>query len=269
VVIAGYIAMSLVGMTLGLIGAGGSILTVPILVYFFGHSAADATAYSMGIVGASSLVALCTYWSQGKINFQSAFRFIPASLVGVFVARKLIVPSIPEVVWTSGAVTVSKNQLILSSFAVIMVLAARSMMRSSPQPGVDQHEVRPKASLVARSITTALGVGLVTGFVGAGGGFLIIPALVNLLGMQMAEAVGTSLLIIAINTISGFLGSLSEQDLPWQQLMVLTSIATVFAFVSSRFAHRVPQEKLKLAFGWFILLVGSWILIEQMIIRSS
>jgi uncharacterized membrane protein YfcA len=268
VIFLGYMAMALVGVTLGLLGAGGSILTVPILVYFFGYSASNATAFSMGIVGASSLVALVTYWRQGKIHFGSAAKFVPASLAGVFVARRVLLPMVPEVVFASETFVLRKNQLIMVFFATIMVLAARSMMqkKSNTEPALrasNSHWYGLGQSLIA-----ATGVGLVTGFVGAGGGFLIIPALVNLLGMQMAEAVGTSLLIIAINTISGFLGSLAQQSPPWEQLVGLTAVAMVTAFASSQFASKVPQAKLKPAFGWFILLVGSFIIIEQLIFSS-
>jgi uncharacterized membrane protein YfcA len=264
----GYLAMGLVGVTLGLLGAGGSILTVPILVYFFSHSASNATAFSMGIVGASSLVALVSYWKQGKIKFSSAAKFIPASIFGVFVARHYLLPLIPEVVFESPGFVFRKGQLIMVFFAAIMVLAARSMMQKKSSNHSQGLNNPSNGNPLKQILVAATGVGLVTGFVGAGGGFLIIPALVNLLGMPMAEAVGTSLFIIAINTISGFISSLTHQTPPWEQLLGLTGIAMIASFVSSRFSDKVSQAKLKSAFGWFILFVGSSIIIQQLMFGS-
>jgi uncharacterized protein len=261
-IIFGYIAMAFVGISLGLIGAGGSILTVPILVYLFGTEATAATAHSMGIVGVSSLVALLTYWRQGKVNLESAIKFIPASMLGVFFARQLILPKIPNLVVSTTSFSLGKDQIIMGSFALLMLAAARAMLK--PSKVISQvAPLHPPTLHPVKTITTAFAVGIVTGFVGAGGGFLIIPALVNLLNVPMATAVGTSLLIISINTATGFFTSISQNPPDWPQLGVLTTISTVFAILSSQFARRVPQEKLKKFFGWFILIVGAFILLKQ------
>jgi uncharacterized membrane protein YfcA len=258
----GYIAMAFVGVTLGLIGAGGSILTVPILVYLFGADASSATAQSMGIVGISAAVALVTYWRQGKVSLDSAIKFIPASMAGVFVARNLVLPSIPDVVLSTSSMIVKKDQVIMVSFALLMLAAARAMLRK-PSPSASRQPSVSASSHTGKTIMTAFLVGIVTGFVGAGGGFLIIPALVNLLSVPMATAVGTSLLIIAINTGTGFLTSIGQHPPDWIQLGSLTGISTLFAVYSSKFSSLVPQDKLKKIFGWFIIVVGTFILVKQ------
>ena len=264
--IIGYLAMALVGVTLGLIGAGGSILTVPILVYLFEADATVATADSMGIVAVSAAIALVSYWRQGKVNLDSAIKFIPASMVGVFAARTFILPRIPDVVLSTPNFVLGKDQVILSSFALLMLAAARAMLKSSsnPTPDLATNAAATNTKLLtAKTILTAFMVGVVTGFVGAGGGFLIIPALVNLLRVPMTTAVGTSLLIIAINTAAGFLSSISQYPPDWIQLGTLTMISTIFAVYSSKFSQRVPQDKLKNAFGWFIVVVGVFIILKQ------
>jgi uncharacterized membrane protein YfcA len=261
-ILAGYLAMAVVGMTLGLIGAGGSILTVPILVYFFKQTAADATAHSMGIVGVTAVVALMSYWRRGLVDVQAAAKFVPASLIGVYVARLFILPLIPQTIVISDGFRLTKDQLILGSFAVVMLFAARSMIRPIPVSSLVTASGGRGMSL-SKSLAIALTVGVVTGFVGAGGGFLIIPALVNLVGMQMSQAVGTSLLIIAINTLGGFLAGLTDNAPNWALLISLSIVASFFAVVSGRFAQKVPQDRLKLAFGWFVICVGSWLLWQQ------
>jgi uncharacterized membrane protein YfcA len=261
--IIGYIAMALVGVTLGLIGAGGSILTVPILVYLFEADAAAATAHSMGIVAVSAAVALVSYWRQGKVNLESAIKFTPASMVGVFAARAFILPRVPDVVLATPNFVLRKDQVILSSFALLMLTAARAMLKSPSNMTPNIASATANKLISAKTILTAFIVGVVTGFVGAGGGFLIIPALVNLLRFPMTTAVGTSLLIISINTAAGFIGSISQYPPNWIQLSILTMISTTFAVYSSKFSQRVPQDKLKIVFGWFIVVVGVFIILKQ------
>lgn len=264
--IIGYIAMALVGITLGLIGAGGSILTVPILVYFFEADVTTATAHSMGIVGVSATVALITYWRQGKVDLYSAVKFIPASMIGVFTARTFVLPIIPEVLLSTQNFILKKDQVILLSFALLMLAAARAMLKSAAKPEADNERKTSATSpkfTTARTVLTAFMVGVVTGFVGAGGGFLIIPALVNLLSVPMGTAVGTSLLIIAINTGTGFLSSITQYPPDWSQLGGLTVISTTFAISSSKFSHLVPQDKLKITFAWFIFVVGTFMILQQ------
>lgn len=258
--------MALVGIMLGLIGAGGSILTVPILVYLFEADATKATAHSMGIVGISATIALIAYWRQGKVDLDSAIKFIPASMVGVFTARTFVLPIIPEVLLSTQKFVLRKDQVILLSFALLMLAAARAMLKSAVKTEADSVVTAVNINhkfTAAKTVLIAFMVGIVTGFVGAGGGFLIIPALVNLLSVPMGTAIGTSLLIIAINTGTGFLSSIAQYPPDWVQLGSLAVISTTFAIFSSKFSHRVPQDKLKVAFAWFILTVGALMILKQ------
>lgn len=262
----GYLAMSLVGITLGIIGAGGSILTVPILVYLFRYDAAAASYYSMGIVGVSALVALPNYWRQGRIDLKTVVKFVPASMFGVFLTRNIILPMIPEQILSSEYITLTKNQMILSLFAVLMIMAARSMLtRKSLQ--YPKRLVTPGVLTSLSSVAIAFFVGGVTGIVGAGGGFLIIPALVNLLGLDITTSVGSSLVIIAINTLWGFLSGLRTEQIPWLDLATMTLVTTICSAVSSNFSKKIPQESLKKAFGWFILAMGTFILSQQLLLK--
>ncbi len=262
----GYLAMSLVGVTLGIIGAGGSILTVPILVYLFRYDAASASYYSMGIVGVSALVALPNYWRQGRIDLKTVIKFVPASMVGVFLTRNIILPMIPDQILSSEYFTLTKNQMILSFFAVLMIMASRSMFTKKP---LQSTKPLVKLGLLTslHSVAIAFFVGGITGIVGAGGGFLIIPALINLLGLDITTAVGSSLVIIAINTLWGFLSGLRSEQIPWFDLTTMTLVTTVCAAVSSKFSKKIPQESLKKAFGWFILAMGTFILSQQVLIK--
>lgn len=265
-ILVGYLAMSLVGVTLGIIGAGGSILTVPILVYLFRYDAAAASYYSMGIVGVSALVALPNYWRQGRVDLKTVIKFVPASMVGVFLTRNIILPMIPEQILSSEYFTLTKNQMILSLFAVLMIMASRSMLS---RKSLEHSKPLVKRGLLTslRSVAIAFFVGGVTGIVGAGGGFLIIPALINLLGLDITTAVGSSLVIIAINTLWGFLSGLSSAQIPWSDLTTMTLVTTACAAVSSKFSKKIPQESLKKAFGWFILVMGTFILSQQLLLK--
>jgi uncharacterized membrane protein YfcA len=257
--IVGYAAMALVGVSLGVIGAGGSILTVPILVYLFGLQSSAATGFSLGIVGATALVALNNYARKGLVAWPTTFRFVPGSIVGVLIARKILIPALPEVVFDAGTFQVTRDLLIMLVFAVVMIKAAISMIKP---PTLSQKAARGPIFEVG----AALLIGMVTGFVGAGGGFLIIPALVNILGLPMASAVGTSLFIIAINSLSGFVAVVvGASDVPWPMLVTLSAIGCVTAAWSSRLAHKIDQGKLKKFFGWFVICMGCYILGEQIL----
>ena len=264
--ILGYIASAIMGLTLGLIGGGGSILTVPILVYLFGTPAVTATGYSLFIVGLASLVGAGTSMRKGQVDFATGFAFALPSFVGVYLARAYAVPNLPDEFSLLG-VAITKEFLLLGVFAIMMLLASITMIRSgkkkvAPQP----------SSLSATQRYTIIGieglvVGSITGFVGAGGGFLIIPALVILAGLPMQIAVGTSLMIIAIKSLFGFLGDVQSAAtaIDWAFLLQISAIAVVGIFVGSHFASRVPDKALKRGFGWFVLTMGSIMLIQQVI----
>ncbi len=254
----GYVSALLIGISLGLIGGGGSILTVPVLVYLLGFDVVSATAYSLFIVGGSSLVGGLLAWSKKQADLRIALSFGAPSILAVFLTRYWLVPNLPETL-----LGIEKATWILGLFAVIMILASISMIH-----GKSEIKVGNKKSLNLKSaglvIIEGLGVGVLTGLVGAGGGFLIIPVLVMLTGLPMKTAIGTSLLIIAAKSLIGFTGDISNFSPDWIFLLSFTGIAILGIFLGIKLGDHIPGEKLKPAFGWFVLIMGIGILIQQL-----
>src|SRR5688572_6082510 len=221
--IMGYIASVLIGVSLGLIGGGGSILTVPVLVYLFGIGPVPATAYSLFIVGSTSLVGAFPKYRQGLVNLKTALIFGAPAIAAVYATRALLVPLIPEEFTISGF-AVTKAMLMMVLFAILMVFASISMIREKPQiNGNGNSELKFNYPVI---LLEGIVVGVLTGLVGAGGGFLIIPALVFFSKLPMKQAVGTSLIIIAAKSLIGFLGDLSHYQMDWKLLFIVASLAT-------------------------------------------
>lgn len=265
--ILGYIGAILMGISLGLIGGGGSILTVPILIYFFAVDAVLATAYSLFIVGFTSLVGSLTHIRLGNVNWRTALVFGVPSIVSVYLTRAFLVPAIPNPVFESGSLVVSKPMALLVLFALIMLMASYSMIRKG-KPAAENTENEPQQFRYGLILAEGLVVGMVTGLVGAGGGFLIIPALVLLAGLPMKQAVGTSLIIIASKSLIGFLGDLGGAEaIDWSFLATFSGIATVGIVAGSILSKQIPGEKLKPAFGWFVLLMGLYILLKETLLK--
>ncbi len=260
----GYFGALLMGLSLGLIGGGGSILTVPILVYLFSIDSVVATSYSLFIVGATSLFGSVGHIRQGNIHWPSTFYFGLPSLVSVYITRHLLVPLIPENLIHTDHFTLTKSLFLLLLFAVIMLLASYSMIR---KPRLTTEEANCQTFHYPILFVQGLMVGMVTGLVGAGGGFLIVPALVLMAHLPMKQAIGTSLVIIALNALIGFLGSLHWGELiDWPFLLIFSAIALVGIFIGSRLSFRISGAKLKPAFGWFVLVMGIYILIKELAI---
>lgn len=257
----GYIASVLIGVSLGLIGGGGSILTVPVLVYLFGVDPVLATAYSLFVVGSTSLVGAFTKFNQGLINFKTAFIFALPAVVTVFVTRRLLVPSIPKKLFTIENFTATKSLLLMVVFAILMVFASISMIHGNRKPVKEERQVM-KFNYPMIFLQGAF-VGIITGLVGAGGGFFIIPALVIFSKLPMKKAIGTSLLIITINSLIGFLSSLSHHQIDWNLLLIVTALAIGGIFAGNWLSHKVSGEKLKKAFGWFVLVMGIYIIVKE------
>lgn len=258
--IAGYLAAGFIGLALGLIGGGGSILTVPVLVYLFGIEMTTASAYSLFIVGATSLVGSWQKYRAGLVELKTALVFGLPSIAAVYLTRAYLVPAIPEVMAEWGTLVIGRNLLLMLLFAVLMVFAAVSMIRpgkiktSTPDTGFRYGLILLEGSVV----------GVLTGLVGAGGGFLIIPALVLFTGLSMKKAVGTSLVIIAAKSLLGFTGDLGHLQPDWTLLFSVTALAIVGIFIGNRLANRLDGEKLKKAFGWFVLVMGLYILLKEL-----
>ncbi|MBK8554786.1 MAG: sulfite exporter TauE/SafE family protein [Lewinellaceae bacterium] len=262
--ILGYVGAIIMGLSLGLIGGGGSILTVPILVYLFSVDAVLATAYSLFIVGFTSLIGSFSHIKMGNIHWRTAIVFGIPAILTVFFTRAVIMPAIPLEVFTIGSFVVTKSILLLVLFAILMLLASYSMIRKSKPKKEVTGEVKFNYPLI---LGEGIVVGLVTGLVGAGGGFLIIPALVLLANLPMKQAVGTSLVIIAAKSLIGFTGDLSGNEvIDWKFLGIFSAIAVVGILLGSLLSKRISDEKLKPAFGWFVLIMGLYILTKELIL---
>ena len=254
----------LIGVSLGLIGGGGSILTLPVLVYVLHLNPVLSTAYSLFVVGSTSLVGSVNYMRKGMISYKAAFIFAIPSLIAVFLTRKYLMPLIPEELFTIGGFVLTKDIAIMVFFAMVMLVASFSMIGKAKTDECETCE--PTYNLPVIAIEGVL-VGVLTGIVGAGGGFLIIPALVLLAKLPMKMAVGTSLLIIAAKSLIGFLGDLSNQIIDWLFLVKFTGMSIIGIFLGSYLSNYVPGAKLKKAFGWFVLVMGVYIIIKEIVLN--
>ncbi len=246
------------GLILGLLGGGGSILSIPILVYLFHIEPVKASAYSLFIVGITSLVGAIPKYREHLVDLRTGIIFGIPSIVSIFTTRKWIVPVIPEVVFTSGDFVMTKRLLLLGLFAVLMVLAALPMIRGRNNITSESHRFRTVLVIVEGSL-----IGFLTGLVGAGGGFLIIPALVFLTGLPFKTAVGTSLFIISTNSLLGFAGDLMNYSMDWAFLASISGLAIIGIIAGNRLSRNISGKKLKKAFGWITLGMGCYILYRE------
>lgn len=266
--IAGYLASALIGVSLGLIGGGGSILTVPVLVYLFGVDPIVATAYSLFIVGATSLVGTFPKYREHLVNLKTAVIFGIPSIAAVYITRAWLVPLIPDPIFAVGSLSVTKPMFIMALFAVLMVFASISMIRAKKN-GSASEPAAPQVFNYPMILLEGAVVGVLTGLVGAGGGFLIIPALVLFSKLPMKQAVGTSLLIIAAKSLFGFLGDINHYHFDWLLLGSVTALAIAGIFIGNRFSRNVDGVKLQKAFGWFVLVMGIYILVRELFLNPA
>ncbi|MBK9212818.1 MAG: sulfite exporter TauE/SafE family protein [Saprospiraceae bacterium] len=261
----GYIASIFIGITLGLIGGGGSILTVPVLVYLFSVEAVPAAAYSMFIVGLTSIVGSYSYFRNGLVHFKTALIFGIPSIIAVYLTRAFVVPAIPSEIFTLGSFVLTKGVFLMLLFAFLMIAASYNMIKSNKNGhGIadSSHKIYYPVLMIQGAI-----VGGLTSLVGAGGGFLIIPALVLLSKLHMKEAIGTSLLIIAINSTIGFLSESSSTYFDWKLLLSVSGFAIFGIIIGLMLSKKIEGSKLKPAFGWFVLLMGVYIIIKETILK--
>lgn len=267
----GYFAAIFIGISLGLIGGGGSILTVPVLVYLFSIEPVVATAYSLFVVGLTSSVGAFTYFKQGLVRMKTALVFGIPSIFSVFLTRQYLVPAIPNEILNVGSFVLTKGIFLMALFAILMILASYKMIKSGSTSVVGEDtdndldlDSEKKSFNYPMVILQGLVVGLITGLVGAGGGFIIIPALVFLLGLEMKEAIGTSLTIITLNSFFGFLVSQNQMQTDWKLLLILSTMSILGIFVGMALSKRIDGAKLKPLFGWFVLIMGSYILMKEL-----
>lgn len=263
--IIGYVASVFIGISLGLIGGGGSILTVPVLVYLFGIGAEMSTAYSLFIVGTTALVGGIRNASLGNVNYKTALVFTPPAFIAVYATRAYLVPAIPDHIARIGSFDLTKDIAIMVFFALVMLMASVSMIRNKRKDGGEDENQEPQFNIPAIIIEGVV-VGVLTGIVGAGGGFLIIPALVLFAKLPMKKAVGTSLLIIAAKSLIGFLGDVQRygSELDWTLLLSVTAIAVFGIFIGIYLTKFIDGKKLKKGFGWFVLLMAVYIIVKQL-----
>ncbi len=260
--VVGFLLGILIGVSLGLIGSGGSILTIPVLVYLMQIIPSTATAYSLFIVGISALAGSVKGAKQKLISYRVAFYFGIPSIVSIFVMRKYLVPLIPDTFFTIGDLIFTKDLIIMLVFSVLMIISSISMIRKNPTD-TDQEVQLTAGKIILQGVI----IGLLTGFVGVGGGFLIIPTLIYEAKLPMKKAVATSLVIIAFNSLIGFTGSIGNMIIDWSFLLTFTAFAIVGIFTGMFLGQRISSDKLKPAFGWFILTTGIYILIKEILFK--
>ena len=244
------VALSLlIGVSLGLLGGGGSILTVPILVYVAGLPAKEAIAASLFVVGVTSLAGVVSHARGGRVQWRTGLMFGLAAMAGAFTGG-LLGGHIP-------------GDWLLIAFALMMVATSLAMLRGRKDKSPSSHRREDGSLPLARILVDGSVVGLVTGLVGAGGGFLVVPALVLLGGLPMSVAVGTSLIVIAMKSFAGLAGYLTSVTLDWPLVLGVTGAAVVGSLVGGRLAGRVPEAALRQGFGWFVLVMGGFVLVQQ------
>ena len=260
--IAGYFASGLIGISLGLIGGGGSIITIPVLVYLFHIEPTLATAYSLFIVGSTSLVGGIRSAISKSVDLKSAVLFAVPSTVGVYMTRHFFLPHIPDTIFELNGFTLHKDVALMLFFSLIMLVASVQMIRNKPRS-----EQLHSRHIIAVLVLQGLVVGIITGIVGAGGGFLIIPALVLLAGLPMKKAIGTSLIIIAINSLIGFLGDMSlVKEIDFTLMFLVSLLAVGGVFLGNYLSRFIAARNLKSGFGWFALAMAMFIVIKEITI---
>jgi uncharacterized membrane protein YfcA len=259
-IVFGYISALLIGISLGLIGGGGSILAVPALAYLFMLDEKYATAYSLFIVGLSALVGGLKQHLKGFVDWRTAVVFGIPALIGVSVVRKFVIPILPEVLFNFGDFEFTRRMAMFGLFAILMVPAAFSMLKDKKEikkTGNNDGKVKYNYPLI---LIEGLIVGGITGLIGAGGCFLIIPALVILANVEMKVAVGTSLIIIAVKSLIGFfIGDALTLNIDWSLLFTFTATSLVGIFIGTYLSGFVDGKKLKKGFGYFIFVMAFFI----------
>lgn len=241
--ILGLFLAGLIGLSLGLLGGGGSILAVPILVYAVGMAAKPAIAVSLLVVGTTSLIGSFRHWRAGSVDVRMAVVFGLVSMAGSYAGGRLA--------------ALLSDRFQLSLFAAVMLAASISMFRSGKSDG------QPRAARLPLVAASAAVVGLLTGVVGVGGGFLIVPALVLFAGQPMKRAVGTSLLVIAMNSAAGFAAYAGQVPIDWRYTAAFTAMAVAGVFIGSAIAQFVSQSQLKRGFAVFLVVVATFVLIQN------
>lgn len=256
----GYLGALIIGLILGLTGGGGSILTVPILVYVLLIDPVVATAYSLFIVGTTSAFGATQNYFKGLVDVKTGFLFAIPSFIAVFLTRRYFLPLIPDNMIETDLMVLTKDKFLMLFFAAIMIYAAYSMLT---KPKIVLREITQKKYIISLVIQNSI-IGVIIGLVGAGGGFLIIPSLVLFARLPMKKAVGTSLFIITINSLIGFLGDAHSPEIDWDFLFAFTSLSVIGIFIGIYLNKFINESQLKKGFGFFVLAMASFILFKEL-----
>ena len=260
-IILGGACALLVGLSLGLCGAGGSIFAVPILVYIMGIAPNDATVGSLMMVGITAAFAAWHAHREGHINLTVAMQFVIPSLISIYASRMWLLPKIPDILYQSSSMIIQRDHIIMLCFSSIMLMSARAMLR----PRIPQTHPLSAAALRLRITIQGLILGGLMGFVGAGGGFIIVPVLIGLLGFNMLQAVGTSLSIISINSLIAFVvGIQSGSHIDYPIIITLTALALLGSWIGKRIATHLNEVTLKQGFAFMVFIVGISMLAQNL-----
>lgn len=259
--ILGFVLAIVMGITLGLLGGGGSILSVPILVYIMGIEPVLGTAYSLFVVGASAVVGGWRKHTESLVDWKTGLIFATPSLIAVYLTRRLLVPAIPDILFSGESFAVTKDLAIMVFFGIIMLVAAYSMIKGRKENTSSEKKNYNYPLIILEGVL----VGLITGLVGAGGGFLIVPALTLLVGLPIKKAIGTSLVIIAIKSLIGFVGDIGAgQNIDWLFLGSFTAFSISGMFIGIYLNKFFKATQLKKGFGWFVLAMAVFIIIKEL-----
>lgn len=255
----GYIGALIVGLVLGLIGGGGSILTVPLLVYLLGYNPIVATAYSLFVVGTSSMVGTYQKYKKGLVDFKTGIAFSFPSFIAVYLSRRYLVPGIPDTLFNLNNYALTKDMGIMIFFAIIMIIASYSMIKKGKSK---ENTIRTQPYY--KTFIQGLIIGTTTGVIGAGGGFLYVPALVIWANIPMKKAVGTSLIIVTINSLIGFIGDVQTLEIEWLFLITFSVISIIGIVIGVFLSKFISGEKLKTSFGYFVLIMAAYIIYREL-----
>lgn len=256
----GYAAAIVVGLVIGLAGGGGSILTVPIFVYIFSVPTLLATTYSLFVVGSTSMIGSINHIYKKRVDLRVTLAFALPSFVSVYLTRRLLIPALPDPLFSFDGFVLSKGNAILYFFVFVMIIAARAMIKSDRPEEGEAPDGNPRYGSLALD---GLAVGMLTGTIGAGGGFIIVPMLVLLAGLPIHRAVATSVLIIAMNSFIGFMGDIHHTELDWNFLLPFTGLSIAGIFLGMYLARFIAPDKLKKGFGWFVLAVAGYVIFKE------
>ncbi|TRZ41683.1 sulfite exporter TauE/SafE family protein [Robertkochia solimangrovi] len=256
----GYIGALVIGLVLGLLGGGGSILTVPLMVYLLGFSPVVATAYSLFVVGSSSLIGTVQKYRKGVVDIKTGLAFCFPSFMAVYLSRRYLLPHMPDELLHLNDFVLTKDMAIMVFFALIMILASVSMIRNTKK---EVQELSKEKQPYYMTFIQGLIIGVVTGIIGAGGGFLYVPALVLWAKLPMKKAVGTSLVIVTINSLIGFTGDMQTLEIDWKFLLTFSAITVIGIIFGDIVSHKISNKSLKRGFGWMILVMSIYILSKE------